>query len=118
MNYFVFQGGAENLDHFENGGIIKDGAESSFWSSPFFWTSPKTAKKDDVAFIYLTVPISRIVAEVGSPRLIDFDEKLTFQGLKAIFGAKWGWARYNRASHSQIPQEILKSFLKIARKKN
>lgn len=139
-NTFILQGGPENVEWFE--AFQKYGQRFKNLTH-VYWTCPKSARKGDHAFIYLTAPLSRIVGKadiIGEPFFNDvpyrFDNKfmegkwcceidiefafdvdselLTMKNFRKLFGHDWGWVRYPRGS-VKIPEEILPAFLELAR---
>lgn len=129
--------------------ILQGGAELLFWfrdhshrignQNQLFWTSPKTAKKGEKAFIYLCAPESRIVAEVelieepfhnvgnmfrneimrdkwcieiGKAKYFEPRNELTMKGLRALFAVDWGWLRYPRGN-TTIPSDILPPLMEL-----
>lgn len=133
QNYFILQGGAENLHYFEhNERYVSRDIE-------FFWTCPKQAKKRDTAFVYLCAPESRIVGqvklvgepffnsgdmfenpvmkekwcvEIGEVKYFPHRRELTMKGLRELFGADWGWVRYPRGN-TKIPAHIIEPFMEL-----
>ncbi len=126
-HHYVLLGGPEHLswfEHFEYDPL-----------SQFFWTVPKDAKIDDVAFVYLTAPVSRIVGKllvIGEPfynicafenpktknqwmaeiKFVSYYEphgELTMRGLRSLF-PDWAWLSYPRGK-TKIPPAILSPFL-------
>lgn len=130
-NFYIFQGGPETEWLLES--------DSPF--DTFFWTANKHVKKGEVAFIYLTAPISKIVAgvnivgdpffnpaatsmfdnpfmfdkwcvEVGNTLYYGQHEELSMRNMRKLFAADWGWVRYPRGS-TRIPDEIVSPFLEM-----
>lgn len=118
-NYFVLQGGPENLTWFAGDRFPTEDGQA------FFWTVPKAAKRGDRAFIYLTAPVSAIVgeveivndpfenlhnmfennfmagkrcAEVALRRSFARRSHLTMRFLRARFSGEWKWLSYPRGS--------------------
>ena len=129
MKYYILMSGPELLPYFEPGADLED----------WWWTVSPSAKVGDQGFIYLTAPVSRIVAQVeitGAPfnnianvfdnpkcdgkwmspinlvRLLPARPELTIQGLRLLFGTDWGWVRYPRG-RTTIPAHIIKPFLEL-----
>lgn len=101
-NFYIFQGGPETK------WLIEDGHFPTF-----FWTANKHVKKGEIAFIYLTAPISKIVgAEVGEVNFYGEHESLSMKNLRKLFATDWGWVRYPRGS-TRIPDEIMGSFYEL-----
>ena len=133
MNYYVLLGGPEHLPFFER--------HAAFAGASWFWTTPKGAQVGDVAFVYMSAPVSRIVgrmevkappffhlgktmfdnpqmsdqyvAEIGGVEYFPPRRELTIKGLRELF-PEWGWLRYPR-SKTKIPTEVLKPFLELMR---
>jgi hypothetical protein len=130
-SYYILQGGPENIDFFENNAAYRD---EDWW-----WSGPKTAKPGDLAFIYLTAPLSRIVGRVkiigepfynaahifNNPIMNDrwcvpvgdvlhypARRELTMRGLRELFSVDWAWVRYPRGN-TRIPDHIIKPFLEL-----
>ena len=130
-NYYILQGGPENLGYFEHN---EDYQDEQWW-----WSGPKSAKPGDIAFIYLTAPVSRIVGRteiMGEPfhnmaKIFDnpmMDNRwcvpvkvviyyphrfeLTMAGLRSLFSKDWPWLRYPRGG-TKIPAHILPPFLEL-----
>lgn len=131
QNYYILMGGPEHLDWFEH---FEDDPLSQF-----FWTVTKNAHVDEVGFVYLTAPVSRIVGKVlliGEPffhignsmfehaqtkdkwmaeiRVVEYfaaRPALTFKGLQALF-PDWAWLTYPRGK-TKIPAEIVQPFLEL-----
>lgn len=129
-NFYIFQGGPETK------WLIEDGHFPTF-----FWTANKHVKKGEIAFIYLTAPISKIVGavritgepffnpaatsmfdnpfmydkwcvEVGEVNFYGEHESLSMKNLRKLFATDWGWVRYPRGS-TRIPDEIMGSFYEL-----
>jgi hypothetical protein len=135
VNHFIFQGGAENKIWFLNKHYR---AAAGAW----FWSAQKTAKVGDIAFIYLTAPLSRIVGKVeikGEPFYnypnrfenpimlnrycveVEYKETfeieselLTMKNLRKVF-ADWSYLRYPRGG-VRIPDAIVPPFLELVGK--
>jgi hypothetical protein len=129
MNHYIVLGGPEHLDWFEH---FEDDPLSQF-----FWTVPKDAQVDEVAFVYLTAPVSRIVGKVliaGAPfynisqfenpktknkwmaeiKFVGYFEPkagLTMRGLRSLF-PDWAWLSYPRSA-TKIPSEIVEPLLEL-----
>ena len=129
--HFVLLGGGEHLPYFLN---------NDDWNQyEWFWTVPKSAKKGDLAFIYLTAPVSAIVgrvelveepwfhvdgffdnpkmknkqvARIGNVTPLTGRTDLTMKSLRTLFGRDWPWLGYPR-SHVRIPADILPPFLEL-----
>lgn len=124
-NFWLFQGGPETE------WLLED--DSPF--ERFFWTANKHVQKGDVALIYLTAPLSRIVStvrivgapffnaaatsmfdnpfmydkwcvEVGEAVHLGSHDELSIANLRKLFSLDWGWVRYPRGS-TRIPDEIV-----------
>ena len=125
MNLWLFQGGPETE------WLLQE--DSPF--DQYFWTANKHVKKGEIALIYLTAPLSRIVATariVGEPffnpaatSMFDnpfmFDkwcvelsetvylgshDELSIANLRKLFSLDWGWVRYPRGS-TRIPDQLI-----------
>jgi hypothetical protein len=132
-NYFIFQGGPENLRWWVKNDLYRH--------SQWFWSANKHVVPGDKALIYLTAPLSRIVGdvdvigkpfwndrsnsmfendhmvdkwcvEVGNPFYYGMREDLTMANLRKLFGVDWGWVRYPRGN-TRVPAEILESLLEL-----
>lgn len=130
-NFWLFQGGAEVE------WLLQE--DSPF--DTYFWTANKHVKKGDIALIYLTAPLSRIMAnvrivgepffnpaatsmfdnpfmydkwcvEVGETLYHGSHDELSIRNLRKIFSDDWGWVRYPRGS-TRIPKEIEKPLLEL-----
>jgi hypothetical protein len=128
--YYILLGGPEHLDFFEN-------YEEPSIAEQWFWTVPKAARVYEIAFVYLTAPVSRIAGKlmiVGKPfyNTNEFENpktqnkwmaevnavgyfkprpELTLQGLRALF-PDWGRLSYPR-SKTSIPADIVQPFLEL-----
>ncbi|HEX3102556.1 MAG TPA: hypothetical protein VHQ01_12215 [Pyrinomonadaceae bacterium] len=131
MSYWIFQGGPETEWLLEK--------DSPF--DQYFWTANKHVQVGEVAFIYLTAPISKIVAgvnilkepffnaaatsmfdneymydkwcvEVGNTHYYGQHEDLSMRNMRKLFSLDWGWVRYPRGS-TRIPDEIVSPFLEM-----
>lgn len=131
MSYWIFQGGPETE------WLLK--GDSPF--DQYFWTANKHVKVGEVAFIYLTAPISKIVAgvnivaepffnpaetsmfdnefmfdkwcvEVGNTLYYGQHEGLSMRNMRTLFSLDWGWVRYPRGS-TRVPDEIVSPFLEM-----
>lgn len=126
MNLWLFQGGAETE-------WLLKADESGF--DQFFWTANKNVCVGDVALIYLTAPLSAIIAtvqiigepffnpaatsmfnnsfmydkwcvEVGKAFYLGRHDELTIANLRRLFATDWGWVRYPRGS-TRIPEHMI-----------
>lgn len=130
INYYILVGGPEHLESFEKH-IYSDP------SHEWYWTLLKQAKIGDIAFIYLTAPVSRIVgqlevigepfynvnrfenpktknkwmAEVGKDVYFFERRELTMKGLRELFH-DWNWLFYPRGN-TKIPSHIVEPFLEL-----
>lgn len=131
QSYYILLGGPEHLDFFEH--------NEDYVLEDWFWTVPQSAQIGDVAYVYLTAPLSRIVGRVviiGKPfyNVCEFDNpktknswmaqinvvkyfkpqhELTMRGLRALF-PDWAWLSYPRGK-TKIPTEILRPFLELTK---
>lgn len=130
--YYVIVGGAEHVDFFTD--------NARYAGEQWFWSVPSTARVGDRAFVYLTAPASRIcgvvdvlaapfynvamfenpkthnrwMAEIGNVvNLVERD--LTIANLRRLFH-DWRWLFYPRGN-AQIPPEIVRPLLRLARVK-
>lgn len=124
-NFWLFQGGPETEWLLEEDSPFKR----------FFWTANKNVKKGEIAFIYLTAPLSRIMAtvrivgdpffnsgetsmfdnpfmndkwcvEVGETVYLGSHDELSIANLRKLFSVDWGWVRYPRGS-TRIPDDVV-----------
>ena len=131
MSYWIFQGGPETEWLLQK--------DSPF--DTFFWTANKNVAAGEVAFIYLTAPISKIIAgvnilkepffnpaetsmfdnpfmfnkwcvEVGNALYYGQHDDLSIANMRKLFSFDWGWVRYPRGS-TRIPDEIVNPFLEM-----
>lgn len=131
-SYYIALGGPEHLDFFEH--------SADFTFDEWFWTVPKSAKLYDIAFVYLTAPISRIVGKVMLIsatffNVAEFDNpktqrkwmakiacvgyfnpcpELTMRGLRSLF-PDWAWVSYPRST-TKIPDDIVPPLLELTKK--
>jgi len=130
LAYYIVMSGPEHLPAFEQHRL-----DTEQW----WWSVPKGAKVGDIAFVYLTAPVARIVgrvtitgepfhnigkvfdnpkcdnkfmAPVGNAIYYPEREELTMRGLRRLYSQDWGWVRYPR-SMTRIPDDILPPFLEL-----
>lgn len=125
--FYILLGGAEHHRFFTNNADYSD--------QQWFWTVPKTARRGDLALVYLCAPVSAIVgsveitaepfynvdmfpawkdnwmAEIGRVRYARSRPELGIKGLRELF-PDWGWLRYPRGK-ARIPAEIVPALLKL-----
>ncbi|HEX8564104.1 MAG TPA: hypothetical protein VF648_00450 [Pyrinomonadaceae bacterium] len=129
-NHFILLGGAADFGHLDGSKIL--GADET---DEFHWTVPKTAKADDEVFIYITAPLSAIVArakcaenawlqehplsdwqgywmaELKDVEIFNEKKRIAMKLLRSLF-PDWRWLAFPR-QNVRIPDEFIKPFLEL-----
>ncbi|MDQ4121689.1 MAG: hypothetical protein M3209_09615 [Acidobacteriota bacterium] len=129
-NHFILLGGKADFGALDGSKILEPNEDGEI-----IWTVPKSAKTDDEVFIYITAPLSAIVArakcaenswlqehplsdwqgyymaELADVEIFPEEKRIAMKTLRSLF-PDWRWLSFPR-QNVRVPQEFLQPFLEL-----